>query len=387
MKPNLMGAVLDSFGRLCREADLVLVEGAGSASEINLRTGDIANLGFARAAGVPVVLVGDIDRGGVIASLVGTKAVIDPDDAAMIEGFIVNKFRGDPALFAEGMTAIERATGWPPLGLVPHFEAAAKLPAEDALALDRRAAPRGGKPAYRRSRLSAHLELRRFRSASPRARRRARLSAAGRADPRRDPPRHPAGLEGDHRRPRRASRRRLGRRSPGARASRRACARHLRRLSDARHESERPGGHRGPARDRRWPRLSRRRDHDAGREGAIRGRRRKLGRRGAVQGLRDARRESRSAQAASGRSSKSPAGDPTARSAQTAASPAATSTGSSPTTAIARTGSPASARSHRRSTTRLRSRRRSTRSLPTSSGTSTARVSSTSPATPAIKPG
>jgi adenosylcobyric acid synthase len=146
LKPTLMGAVLDSFGRLCGEADLILVEGAGSASETNLRTGDIANLGFARAAGVPVVVVGDIDRGGVIASLAGTKAVIAPADAAMIQGFIVNKFRGDPALFAEGMTAIERATGWTPLGLVPHFEAAAKLPAEDALALDRRAAPRGGKP-------------------------------------------------------------------------------------------------------------------------------------------------------------------------------------------------------------------------------------------------
>jgi adenosylcobyric acid synthase len=97
MKPGLMSAVLDSFGRLCAEADLVLVEGAGSASEVNLRAGDIANMGFARAAGVPVVLIGDIDRGGVIASLVGTQAVADPQDASLIEGFIVNKFRGDPA--------------------------------------------------------------------------------------------------------------------------------------------------------------------------------------------------------------------------------------------------------------------------------------------------
>src|SRR6187397_2663093 len=91
LKPDLMPFVLDSYGRLGREADLVLVEGAGSASEVNLRPNDIANMGFSRAADVPVILVGDIDRGGVIASLVGTKAVIDPSDAAMILGFLVNK--------------------------------------------------------------------------------------------------------------------------------------------------------------------------------------------------------------------------------------------------------------------------------------------------------
>ncbi len=136
MKPKLMASVLDSFGRLAREADLVLVEGAGSLSEINLRAGDIANVGFARAANVPVVLIGDIDRGGVIASLAGTKAVLAPDDAAMVRGFLVNKFRGDPALFAEGMTTIARLTGWQALGLVPYFAGAGRLPAEDALGLD-----------------------------------------------------------------------------------------------------------------------------------------------------------------------------------------------------------------------------------------------------------
>jgi adenosylcobyric acid synthase len=135
MKPKLLGAVLESFGRLTAEADLVLVEGAGSASEVNLRAADIANMGFARAADVPVILLGDIDRGGVIASLVGTKAVIDPADAAMIAGFIVNRFRGDPSLFADGMKQIARHTGWPSLGLVPFFAAAHKLPAEDALGL------------------------------------------------------------------------------------------------------------------------------------------------------------------------------------------------------------------------------------------------------------
>ncbi|WP_428671486.1 cobyric acid synthase [Reyranella sp.] len=135
MKPKLLGAVLESFGILATEADLVLVEGAGSASEVNLRASDIANMGFARAADVPVVLLGDIDRGGVIASLVGTQAVIDPADAAMIVGFIVNRFRGDPALFADGMKEIERRTGWPALGLLPFFEHAHRLPAEDALGL------------------------------------------------------------------------------------------------------------------------------------------------------------------------------------------------------------------------------------------------------------
>ena len=136
MKRDLLPAVLDSFARLKNEADIVLVEGAGSASEINLRANDIANMGFARAADVPVVLIGDIDRGGVIASLVGTKAVIAPDDAALIHGFIVNKFRGDPALFADGMARIAALTGWQALGLVPHFADARLLPAEDALALD-----------------------------------------------------------------------------------------------------------------------------------------------------------------------------------------------------------------------------------------------------------
>jgi adenosylcobyric acid synthase len=136
MKPGFMAAVLDSFARMRAEADIVLVEGAGSAAEVNLRANDIANMGFARAAGVPVVLIGDIDRGGVIASLVGTHAVLEAADAAMIGGFIVNRFRGDPTLFADGMAMIAARTGWAALGLVPHLPDAAKLPAEDALTLD-----------------------------------------------------------------------------------------------------------------------------------------------------------------------------------------------------------------------------------------------------------
>jgi adenosylcobyric acid synthase len=137
MKQGLMPRILESFNRLKAEADLVLVEGAGSAAEVNLRADDIANMGFARAADVPVVLIGDIDRGGVIAQIVGTKAVIDLADAALVGGFLVNKFRGDPTLFAPGMETIVRRTGWVALGLIPYFQEASRLPAEDAMALDR----------------------------------------------------------------------------------------------------------------------------------------------------------------------------------------------------------------------------------------------------------
>ena len=132
MKPALLPYVLDSFARLRAEAALVLVEGAGSASEVNLRANDIANMGFARATGTPVVVVGDIDRGGVIASLVGTHAVLDPADRALVAGFVVNRMRGDLALFDDGMRFVAERTGWAPLGLVPHLPEAVHLPAEDA---------------------------------------------------------------------------------------------------------------------------------------------------------------------------------------------------------------------------------------------------------------
>ena len=131
-KPQLMTPVLDSFHRLQRDADLVIVEGAGSPAEVNLRANDIANMGFAIASQTPVILTGDIDRGGVIAQLVGTQAVLDPQDAAMIKGFLINKFRGDPRLFDDGYRLIEARTGWPGLGVIPSFADAHKLPAEDA---------------------------------------------------------------------------------------------------------------------------------------------------------------------------------------------------------------------------------------------------------------
>jgi len=142
LKPQLMDSVLESFNLLKSQHDMVIVEGAGSPAEVNLRAGDIANMGFAEASDTPVILAGDIDRGGVIAQIVGTQAVIDPQDAARIKGFLVNKFRGDPSLFDDGYTMIEQHTSWPGFGVLPYFADAWKLPAEDAL--DIRSSDRGG---------------------------------------------------------------------------------------------------------------------------------------------------------------------------------------------------------------------------------------------------
>jgi adenosylcobyric acid synthase len=144
-KGRLLEVVLQSFRRLQAEADLVVVEGAGSPAEVNLRDGDIANMGFARAANVPVVLVGDIDRGHVIAALVGAHAVLEPADRAMVRGFLVNKFRGDPALFEAGRAEIVRRTGWADLGMAPWLPAARRLPAEDAVVLDKARGGAGGR--------------------------------------------------------------------------------------------------------------------------------------------------------------------------------------------------------------------------------------------------
>ena len=132
---KLMPQVLEAFHEISADADFVMVEGAGSASEVNLRSNDLANFGFAEAANVPVVLVGDIERGGVIASLVGTFSVIQPTDAKRIVATLVNKFQGDPELFAAGKSVIAERTGVPCLGSIPWFSAASKLPAEDSIAL------------------------------------------------------------------------------------------------------------------------------------------------------------------------------------------------------------------------------------------------------------
>ncbi len=135
-RQRFMPAILDSFRHLAELHDLILVEGAGSPAETNLRDGDLANLGFAQAANIPAVLIGDIHRGGVIASLVGTLAVLSSADQERIKGFLINKFYGDPKLFDEGQSDLEQRLAIPCLGIVPHFAAAAKLPAEDAVALE-----------------------------------------------------------------------------------------------------------------------------------------------------------------------------------------------------------------------------------------------------------
>ena len=137
LKGELLPKVLESFQRLGEQVDLVIVEGAGSPAEINLRAGDIANMGFAEAADLPVLLVADIDRGGVIAALVGSHAVLGEAEARRVAGYVVNKFRGDVSLFDDGLAIITARTGWPALGVVPFFPQAAKLPAEDAVSLSR----------------------------------------------------------------------------------------------------------------------------------------------------------------------------------------------------------------------------------------------------------
>ncbi len=144
LKAELLDAVIASFSLQRDDADLVLVEGAGSPAEVNLRANDIANMGFATRADTPVVLVGDIDRGGVIASLVGTHTILEQADREMVGGFIINKFRGDVSLFDDGLAEITRHTGWRSFGVVPWLEEVGRLPAEDSVALERMTSEPGG---------------------------------------------------------------------------------------------------------------------------------------------------------------------------------------------------------------------------------------------------
>jgi adenosylcobyric acid synthase len=135
-KRHLLRLAVESYRRLAGDCDWMIVEGAGSPAETNLRTHDIANMGFAHEVDLPVVLVGDINRGHVIASLVGAHTVLDAADRARIHGFIINKFRGDAALFSDGITTIQSHTGWQSLGVVPWLPSAMRLPAEDAVPLE-----------------------------------------------------------------------------------------------------------------------------------------------------------------------------------------------------------------------------------------------------------
>ena len=157
LKAGLLPRILESFERLGRDADLVLVEGAGSPAEVNLRAGDVANMGFAEAADVTVALVGDIDRGGVIASLVGTMALLSASERARVGACIINRFRGDVRLFDSGIEVIRRRTGLPCLGVVPWFEAASRLPAEDSVSVGRNAGTRHLEARYSEARHDATL--------------------------------------------------------------------------------------------------------------------------------------------------------------------------------------------------------------------------------------
>jgi adenosylcobyric acid synthase len=145
-KRALLEVAMESYGRLAHDAQLMIVEGAGSPAETNLRRNDIANMGLAQALGLPVVLVGDINRGHVIASLVGAHVVLDAADRAMIRGFIVNKFRGNPQLFEDGVRRITEHTGWPSMGVVPWLPAASRLPSEDGMQLEDRSASPSSRP-------------------------------------------------------------------------------------------------------------------------------------------------------------------------------------------------------------------------------------------------
>ena len=131
-KPRAMAAVLASFGRLCAGYDAVLIEGAGSPAEINLRDRDIANMGFAEAADCPVILVADIDRGGVFAHLVGTLDLLSASEQARVKGFVINRFRGDIGLLQSGLDWLEARTGRPVLGVLPYLHGLF-LDAEDSL--------------------------------------------------------------------------------------------------------------------------------------------------------------------------------------------------------------------------------------------------------------
>jgi adenosylcobyric acid synthase len=150
LKPTLEAAVATSLTSLRHRFDVVICEGAGSPAEINLRHRDIANMGLARAAGLPVVVVGDIDRGGILAAMYGTLAVLDPEDQRHIAGFIVNKFRGDLRLLQPGLGMLRQLTGRPTLGVLP-WRRDLWLDAEDSLDLDSR--PRDALPPHGRDTL------------------------------------------------------------------------------------------------------------------------------------------------------------------------------------------------------------------------------------------
>ena len=256
MKKTLMPVVLESLEDLRRRFDVVVCEGAGSPAEINLRENDLANMGLARAADLPVLLVGDIDRGGLFASLYGTLALLSPEDQSLVAGFLVNKFRGDPAVLAPGLERMTSLTGRPFFGTLPWIPGLG-LDGEDSLALDapapRKASARPRRAERRRRPPRAHQQLHGLRRPGPRARRLRALHTVGGRDTGRRPRRHPRN-ESDGRRPETAP---LTRPRPCLRRkgeARPAHPGHLRRLPDARRAHRgRRGERRGRSRRARAP--------------------------------------------------------------------------------------------------------------------------------------
>ncbi|MDO5713754.1 MAG: cobyric acid synthase [Tissierellia bacterium] len=141
-KKNIFPKALDSFYSLCDEYDIVICEGAGSPSEINLKEVDIVNMGFAKAVNAPAIIVGDIDRGGVFASLAGTIFLFDERERELTKGFLINKFRGDPSILEPGLVQLEEITKVPTLGVIPYLDV--DIEEEDSLAEELRKSERGG---------------------------------------------------------------------------------------------------------------------------------------------------------------------------------------------------------------------------------------------------
>ena len=135
-KPKLLEKIIQSYDIICKEADIVIAEGAGSPAEMNLRAGDVANMGFALAVKTPVLLAGDINKGGVIAALIGTYELLPREEKELIKGMIINKFRGDISLFEGGRKIISDHTAWQDIGVVPYLSCVRDLPEEDAVSLE-----------------------------------------------------------------------------------------------------------------------------------------------------------------------------------------------------------------------------------------------------------